>query len=123
MTIANGGATLALPLSKEPPVLVTTKLACTVLPVATAPKTTLDGVTPNWLVLSNSPNVAAAGRTFPPESNQDAVLKPASLTPLTAWYSVPHQKAPAPYPPVTPLTIGANPATYWTCPVSLGVMP
>src|SRR5450759_4899977 len=35
------------------------------------------------------PTASATGRTLPPASKNDAVLKPASLTPLTAWYSVP----------------------------------
>lgn len=35
------------------------------------------------------PTASATGKTLPLASKNDAVLKPASLTPLAAWYSAP----------------------------------
>src|SRR5436190_15124351 len=44
------------------------------------------------------PHASTTGNTLPVASKNEVVLKPASLTPTTCWYSAPHQQMPAPRP-------------------------
>src|SRR5213083_2970710 len=66
------------------------------------------------------PMASATGRVLPARSKNDRVSNPASPTPDTAWYSVPHQKIPRPAPAGTRLRMRVSSIRKLTWPLVPG---